>query len=246
MFDRFFKVLIAISIVIGLNSMAFAGPVDDMLLNAIANNDLDMAQTAVENGADVNYVKTSNYTPLGLAAKNGNSEMVAFLLKNKANPNQKVELFSDYTTPLILAVEKDDLASAKLLVEAGANVNTPFQHKKETFVRFDADSNGSTPLILAIQKTLTDKPSLEMVQFLISKKANVNLATVSGFTPLMAAASYKWGNNQEKRCRIAKELLNAGADPARKDKYGKIALQYAIDTNFKEMINLLLPVSPKK
>jgi ankyrin repeat protein len=53
------------------------------------------------------------------------------------------------------------------------------------------------------------------------------------------------GDNPQEKLILAKLLLNAGADPAMRDAQGKTALQYAIDSGFNEMINLLLPISPK-
>lgn len=222
--------------------LAFAGSMDDMLLTAVANNNLELAKTAVANGANVNYAKKDHYTPLTLAVKNKNAIMVAFLLNNGADSNQKMDRFSYLDTPLIFAVQNDDLKVAQMLVQSGADVNTPREMKNSGF---PTNSDGATPLIFAIQKELSDLPSLAMVQFLISKGADVNQANAHDYTPLMASAEYKWGKQQQTRCQIAKALLQAGADPARKTDKGKTALQYAIDTNFVDMMNLLLPVSPK-
>lgn len=141
--------------------------------------------------------------------------------------------------------KNDDLKIAQILVQAGADVNIPREMKNSGLPNFPTNSDGATPLIFAIQKDMTDIPSLSMVQFLISKGADVNKSNDHGYTPLMASAEYKWGKQQQNRCQIAKALLQAGADPASQNNKGKTALQYAIDTNFTDMINLLLPISPK-
>jgi ankyrin repeat protein len=238
-------ILLVVCLFVFTSSIALAGAMDDMLLNAVANNNLELAKTAVTNGADVNYAKKDHYTPLTLAVKNKNAVMVSYLLNSGADTNQKMDRFSYLDTPLIFAVENDDLKIAQMLVQAGADVNTPREMKKGGLLSFPTNADGATPLIFAIQKEMTDMPSLPMVQFLISKGADVNQANDHGYTPLMASAEYKWGKQQQNRCQIAKVLLQAGADPVRQNDKGKTALQYAIDTNFVDMINLLLPISPK-
>ena len=240
------KILLVACLFIFSSSIAFASEVmDDMLLNAVANNNLELAKMAGANGANMNYDKKNHYTPLTLAVKNKNVAMVSYLLNNGADPNQKTDRFSYLDTPLIFAVDNDDLAIAQMLVQAGADVNTPREMKKDDLFSFATNADAATPLIFAIQKEMTDRPSLLMVEFLVSKGADVNQANKYGYTPLMAVAEYKWGNQQQNRCQIAKVLLQAGADPSKKNDKGKTALQYAIDTNFVEMINLLLPISPK-
>lgn len=98
--------LLIICMCILSSSIACAGTMDDMLLNAVANNNLELAKTAVANGSNVNYAKRNHYTPLTLAVKNRNAIMVSFLINNGADPNQKMDKFSYWETPLNFAVQK--------------------------------------------------------------------------------------------------------------------------------------------
>ncbi len=136
-------------------------------------------------------------------------------------------------TPLNIAVITENFKIVNQLVNAGADVNTTTEQDYP-------------PLIQAIN----NRCNFQIVNFLISKNANVNIEK-DGYTPLMAAAnySYGWGGITYKQNKLltAKLLLKSGADPtARNYRNNKTALQYAIDSNFVEMINLLLPISPKE
>ena len=59
------------------------------LLHDMAHEgDIEKAELLIEHGADINAVDEEyNSTPLGIASRWGNSEMVTFLLKSGANPN---------------------------------------------------------------------------------------------------------------------------------------------------------------
>src|SRR4029079_1334724 len=90
-------------------------------------------------------------------------------------------------TALMFAARVGDLASAKLLVEAGANVN-------------DADAGGVSATVLAAHSGYG-----QLVEFLLDKGADPNLAE-AGFTALHEAIMRR----DEKTVRA---LLDHGADP---------------------------------
>jgi hypothetical protein len=129
---------------------------------------------------------------LDIAVANGQLEMVEFLLKNKANPNQ-----SDYSgeTPLqwVVGRIKNDvpveqrLKILKVLIASGADPN-----------RKDSDHYGYTPLIHA-----AEFGELEMVKALLAAGAHVNATNNEGITALHFA------DNAE----IARFLIDAGANP---------------------------------
>ncbi len=73
---------------------------DSPLLEAVRRDNLGMAMLLIDQGAVVN-TKGRGYTALGLAAKNGNVQLVSFLLKAGANPDRKND---DGDTPLHSAV----------------------------------------------------------------------------------------------------------------------------------------------
>lgn len=218
---------------IGFTVTAFAGPMDDLLISSIRNNNISMAKTALSNGANVNYrPNTYSTTALVIAVKSGNPELVQFLLNNGADPNL-ASLSGNYLqTPLNIAVIIDNFKISNQLINAGADVNATTEQDYP-------------PLIQAIN----NRCNFQMVSLLIAKNANVNIEK-DGYTPLMAAANYSYGwerlNYKQSKLMTAKLLLKSGADPtARNYRNNQTALQYAIDSNFNEMVNLLLPISPK-
>jgi len=227
-------VLVVFCLVITNSSNVFARPVDDMLSNGVGRNDMDMVKMAVDNGANVNY-KRDIYvqSPVHVAIDHKNIDMILYLCQKGALIDVgTIGNGFNKKTELIHAAEVDSLDLVKLFVEVGEKVNA-------------ADINGNTPLMTAL-KSYSSRPSiLEMVNYLISVKANVNQANNDRYTPLMAVANTYSNNNVEINIEIAKTLLAAGADLSKKDISGNTALQYAVNNNNKEMINLLLPISPK-
>ena len=89
-------------------------------------------------------------------------------------------------TALMFAARVDDLASAKLLVAAGANVN-------------DEDAWGVSAVVLAAHSGFTD-----VVEFLLEKGANAN-SDRAAFTALHEAVMRRDEN-------LVKVLLDHGAD----------------------------------
>jgi len=117
-------------------------------------------------------------------------------------------------TILMRVVNKGDLAMAKTLIEAGANVN--------------AQSNkGSTSLTLAAEQGYA-----EIIKLLLSHGANLNAKTDHDNTPLMYGAEYG-------HLKVIETLLAAGADYTLKDKDGETALMMAKRKNHLEVIRLL-------
>jgi ankyrin repeat protein len=96
--------------------------------------------------------------------------------------------------PLLFAVQKLDLESARILVDAGLEVNRPA-------------ADGTTPLLAALYKwnsysavfvpgrgapappgsSARFSPDLPMARFLLDRGANVNVADSAGYTPLHGA-----------------------------------------------------------
>lgn len=218
---------------IGFTVTAFAGAMDDLLIKSVQSNNITMAKTAIANGGDVNY-RPNDYstTALVIAIRSNNPEMVQFLLDNGADANLQSLSGNFVQTPLNVAIIKDNFKIVSQLLNSGADVNT-------------TTDQYYSPLTQAIH----NQCNFQIVNLLISKNANVN-AEKNGYTPLMAAANYSngWGGITYKQNKLltAKLLLKSGVDPTVKNyRNNKTALQYAIDSNFVEMINLLLPISPK-
>lgn len=118
-------------------------------------------------------------TPLSLAAKRGSPEMVKMLLTMKADPNG-----GDFVPPLFAAIQRNDLVSAELLLQAGANANA-IGSADPSFINQEYFRNLSrhlTPLWLAIYMN-----QLPTVQLLLKYKADPNGDQTTGNSVLFSA-----------------------------------------------------------
>lgn len=81
-------------------------------------NDLPKAELLIKHGADINALEEEyQSTPLGLAVRWGHEEMVAWLLKQGADPNRSG---AGWSRPLAWAQQKEHAAIEKILSQAGA------------------------------------------------------------------------------------------------------------------------------
>ena len=113
------------------------------------------------------------------------------------------------STPLHLAIRRNDRWAVSMLLERGARVNEP-------------NGTGSTPLMLAANSWRSKLLSgqLEVLKFLLQADANINEQDASGKTALHLAAS--------QLCEGAVHvLLNKNADPLIKDRDDCLAYVYA-------------------
>jgi len=106
-------------------------------------------------------------------------------------------------TPLVFAAREGDIDSARLLLDAGADVN------ETTFY-------GWTPLLTAVNNR-----NYRLAELLIDRGADVNLANAGGWTPLYLATDnrnieggdYPVPKPDMDHLELIRRLLDAGADP---------------------------------
>ena len=204
--------------------------------------------------------KVEGCAPLFLACKNGSADMVEYLLSAcDADIEQRglyevlEEGISHHVTPLWCAAVSGRLTVVKVLLRYGADVNavsdsgsTPIRsacyivrHGLNTshfeiikcLVRAGADLQqpnhfGGTCLINSVQ-------SPELVKFLLESGVHVNAEDVQHKGALHYAV-------QESRLETAKLLLQHGADPFKKSKYGDDVLQTACLKGSLMIFNYLL------
>ena len=156
-------------------------------------------------GANVNARGARGQTPLMWAVAEKHPEVIKVLLAHGADIHARSDTWKevmavsphgylDYNRPiphgndtaLMFAARDGDLASAQLLVAAGANVN-------------DEDAWGVSAVVLAAHSGFTD-----VVEFLLEKGANPNSGK-AGFTALHEAIMRRDEN-------LVKVLLDHGAD----------------------------------
>ncbi|NXN16584.1 AN34B protein, partial [Indicator maculatus] len=136
---------------------------------------------------------------------------------------EMVELPAEGTS-LIRAVYKSRLRLTRLLLEGGAYVN-------------ESNDRGETPLMIACRTKHVDSQSaskVRMVKYLLENKADPNIQDKSGKTALMHACLEKAGPE------VVSLLLKSGADPSLQDHSNCSALVYAIHSEDKETLEVLL------
>jgi len=121
----------------------------------------------------------------------GNARLVLSALRRGASPNARYQ----GRTMLLWAVQERHLKVVKTLVRAGASLEA-------------RDRDGFTAIDQAV-----GEGRFEIVAFLLKAGANVNGRTTNG-TPLHTACAWR-------RTRIARLLLEHGADPGLLDRDGR-------------------------
>jgi uncharacterized protein len=166
----------------------------------------EIVEQLLAKGADVNARAARGQTALMWAVAQKHPDVVGVLLAHGANVHARSQVWSEMVavpphglpeynsvipqggdTALMFAARLGDLASAKLLVAAGANVN-------------DADAWGVSATVLAAHAGHTP-----VVEYLLDRGANPN-AAAAGFSALQAAVMRR----DEKMVAV---LLDHGADP---------------------------------
>ena len=100
-------------------STAF-GLIEEELIRATAENDVNKVAELLENEADPNHrEKYSNTIPLMVAIKNRSLGIVEALLEAGADPNKTDE---HKNKPLLWATQRQDLSIIQILIKAGANL----------------------------------------------------------------------------------------------------------------------------
>lgn len=144
---------------------------------------------------------------------------------------------------LLEAIEANDLKQVKALVKAGADVNLAFPVYSPNYTFFiSREALGTEPMVLNKNKLVYITPiiaacaqkNLDMVKFLMKKKANSDAADSDGKTPLMYALRASGGEP------VALYLLKKGANYVVEDYAGNTALHYAVFGGNEEGIRMSL------
>ena len=140
-------------------------------------------------------------------------------------------------TLLYVAVKGAHIEMIELLLDAGARINGPQSSTGRT-VLFQACFDGyHVDLTASAMLQEPDRDAAPFVDLLIARGADVNEQDHFGATALHAAVA---GNN----LHVVRILLERGADPTLVEEAGKSPLDYAIESKFAEIIDLLCHHSP--
>jgi ankyrin repeat protein len=149
--------------ILGAARPAFAGVYDEIIV-AARDDRADVVTDLVRRGMDPNTSDASGTTLLMFAVRNGNDELLEFLLRNRAN-TLKQNKYGD--TAITIAALGGRLAMMRRLVEAGANISSPGWNALH-YAAFNGHAN--------------------IVQYLIAKGADLDALAPNGQTAMMLAA----------------------------------------------------------
>jgi len=178
---------------------------NDALLEAVESENIQMLETAINSGANVDVTNKTWATALMIASEKGNSAIVQRLIEAKANINLMDE---KGTTALMRAAYRGSsghLETMNMLIRAGARLD-------------NKDRDGSTALINAVVGR--NSSGLEI---LLKAQAEINIRDKAGNTPLINAI--KDGFNEE----IVRLLLQYGAELNARNDHGASAIIIAAE-----------------
>lgn len=185
------------------------------VLRAIKHDDTKFLSFIQDNSeVSAQYCQTFPQFLLHYAAQHGRVEWVKYLLEKNFNVNSLAE---GKETPLHSCVraQHNGVACAKIILKEKSDINAQ-------------NVWGHSPLMEAIIQF-----KFEMVDYLLSEGADVQLPDDNKTTPLHVCASY--GNI----CYL-NELLGRGADQNAQDGRGRTPLYFAINGNHKRVIEFFI------
>ncbi|MHC4498027.1 MAG: ankyrin repeat domain-containing protein [Planctomycetota bacterium] len=173
------------------------------LAAGVDGGNLEVVRFMLDNGVDVNGLYKDGEAALHHGAEQAKTEFVRLLLQYGAEVEIKAGRYAQYT-PLFGAVRKsrhvyrdnrmkDYVETARLLLEAGADVDTP--------------SSRVTPLLHLCQELEFRRfPNMDLLKLLVEYGADLNFSWDGSQTPLIHAV-------QTKNVEAVEILLEAGANP---------------------------------
>ncbi|MGE5195867.1 MAG: ankyrin repeat domain-containing protein [Anaerolineae bacterium] len=172
-----------------------------------------LSRQLLEANASVSVKNSRGASPLfnALSSIPVNIELIAMLLEKGADPN---EIFPNERTPLLEALDSNNLELLQLLLKHGASLKTPSPEQLLSIL-FGAHIKGHT----------------EIVKLLNRQGIDFNAHTSENFLCLAA---------EQGHLDIAKLLLAKGADINTKNRHGKTPLALACNAGHLKLVNLLI------
>jgi uncharacterized protein len=177
------------------------------LMVAVRENHPDVVRLLVEKRADVNAQTRTGATPPWVLPNSvpGFGHGIGIVRGGLPERGSRY-LIPGALTPLLYAARDGRLDSARMLLEAGADVE-------------GVDANGITPLLMAISNN-----HMDVARMLVDRGANINVMDWYGRTPLWAAVEtrnmdvnnaepFENGVDRAPVLELIRVLLDRGADP---------------------------------
>jgi ankyrin repeat protein len=184
-------------------------PTMEAAREAISTGNAPDLKALLKGGLDPNSLDKDGLSLVTYAVMDERDAMVELLLESGANPN------TDGGRSLALAALSDNLDVVKALIEKGAAVNAR------------AGLYNSAPIHWACKNG-----NLEMLAFLMSRGALIDVLNSAGWTPLATAAT----RNPD----VVRFLLSKGAPVDQRDGFGFTPLMYAAKSGNAEMVEVFL------
>lgn len=190
-----------------INHRADVNKVDNQqttaLMFACDKSNIRVVRALLKAGAQLDLQSSSGTTALMHATLRRRGTCVRMLLEASASPDLAECVDYGGFRPLTCACRKNDLVSAKALLEHRADINA-------------TTAKGSTSLMLAIEKS-----SVESVRLLLENGADVSKVNGTGFTPLIKATNH---------CdqTVLEMLVDMKADPNQASNEGETPLAVAV------------------
>lgn len=193
-------------------------------------------------------------TPLLMAVENGHFELAEVLLEAGADPNAEPSGYTalhaitwvrkpirgDGDPPPSGSGKYSSLDMVRILVAAGANINSRLERGKSDLGRFTY--SGSTPFLLAAQAS-----DLPLVKLFVELGADFTIPNADGAPPLLAAAGVgalgdgdESAGTEEEAIAMIAFLLERGADINAVDHNGETAVHGAAYQSWADLLRLLV------
>lgn len=217
------------------------------LIDAIEQGDTQRVEQLLEKGVDPNFsnikrnafwsfLETTPQTPLAVACRKGDLEMVELLLEYGATAEYIQGTGWSPLRETLFYYHPDDVEVVKLLLENGADSNIS-EDELPVFVAadmvpkvYDSSKKNGTVFVDGYDEN-TAKGITEIVTILLDEKS-VNITSKSGETLLIKAV-------KKENVYLVNYLVSQSCDVTIKDVYGKNALDYALENGNEEIIELL-------
>ncbi|WP_187146278.1 ankyrin repeat domain-containing protein [Candidatus Amoebophilus asiaticus] len=180
------------------------------LHEAILEGNATKLYELVHSGADIYAKGRYGTTPLQLAVRKSDVELISLLLDQRADINK-----DKISKLLYLAIRRSDVEVVNLLLEYGADINS-------------REHNGISPLHVAVDENRT-----EVVKLLLEQGVDLNVRNNYQNTPLHWAIRKGY-------IGVAKLLVQYGADINAQGEYGASPLHIAVAESQMELVKLFL------